>query len=80
MAKKEQLIEPEIWVEIRCGRKLEQFRSWRYYSIVDALRTMGVGQNSAYELGRWAIRAQDGDSRTEQTENGTEVQLRAVLR
>lgn len=57
-----------------------QFRAWRYYGIVDALRTLGVDQERAYELGKWAQQARDGDTETAMTLMDVEIKLRAVLK
>ena len=48
------LKDPEIWIEIWHGKKPRQFRAWRYYGIVDALRSLGVDQDvrMSWESGR----------------------------
>lgn len=74
------LKDPEIWIEIWHGKKPRQFRAWRYYWIVDALRTLGVDQDRAYELGKWAQQARDGDTETAMTLMDVEIKLRAVLK
>lgn len=48
--------------------------------LVDALRTVGVDQDRAYELGKWAQQAQDGDTETAMTIMDVEIKLRAVLK
>ena len=81
MSKKtEPLFDPEIWIEIWSGKKPVQFRAWRYYSIIDALRDAGIGQARAYELGKWARTAKDGEIVTETNDKGFEVKIRAVLK
>ena len=74
------LKDPEIWIDIWHGKKPRQFRAWRYYGIVDALRSLGVDQERAYELGKWAQQARDGDTETAMTLMDVEIKLRAVLK
>ena len=81
MAKKtEETKAPEICIDIIHGKRPVSYRAWRYYGIVDALRSAGVDQETSYALGKWARTAKDGETVT--ACNGTDqgVTLKAVLR
>ena len=81
MAKKtEEAKAPEIWIDIIHGKRPVSYRAWRYYGIVDARRSAGVDQERAYELGKWAQQARDGDTETAMTLMEVEIKLRAVLK
>ena len=55
---------PKLHVIIRQGRKMEIVESYRYFSIIDILRTFGAARQDAYDAAKWAGRATDEQVKT----------------
>lgn len=56
--------EHRLHVIIRKGRKTEKVETYRYFSIVDILRTFGASRQDAYDAAKWAGRGTDGMEKT----------------
>lgn len=56
--------EHRLHVIIRKGRKTEKVETYRYFSIVDILRTFGASRQDAYDAAKWAGRGTETMKRT----------------
>ncbi len=67
--------EHRLHVIIRKGRKTEKVETYRYFSIVDILRTFGASRQDAYDAAKWAMRATEGLTRTIHPEIAPEITM-----
>lgn len=73
MKTKSQTPEPRLHAIIRQGRKKESIETYKYFSIVDALRTFGASRQDAYDAAKWAMRATEELSKTVDPEITMEI-------
>lgn len=65
MAKsQERAAAPEPYVRIQEGKKIDEFATWRYHSILEALGWHNIGSKKAEEITTWICRqAKPGDEK-----------------
>lgn len=51
--------EPVRFLEISKGKKYYRLAAWRYYSILDTLRSMGVELRIAEDTAKWSARSKE---------------------
>lgn len=61
--KKEEPHVQKLYAVIQDGKSRESFESWKYYSILDALRDRKVPRLMAYDTAKWATRAEEGEQK-----------------
>lgn len=44
------------------GKRIFRIEYWKYYEIVNELRSLGIDQDRAYDAGKWSMRAKPGDN------------------
>ena len=62
---KETLEERMVYVTIRpTSGKVTRFEAWKYYPVLNELRSCGATLSESYEAAKWARTAKPGEKRT----------------